>query len=101
MKKIISLFVFLAITTGCSNTPETVADNKSSEQNTSLQQCPEKRPQMCTKIYQPVCATRDTGVRCVKSPCPSTETKTYGNSCTACADTKVSGYIPGECPEQK
>jgi hypothetical protein len=63
-------------------------------------QCPEHRLPMCTRDYRPVCATRDTGVRCVTTPCPSTEEMTYSNGCTACADTKVLGYIPNTC-EQK
>jgi len=60
-------------------------------------QCPEQRAQMCTREFMPVCATRDTGVRCVTAPCPSSEQKTYGNACTACADEKVIGYIANAC----
>jgi len=64
---------------------------------TTLTTCPEKRPEVCTFDYRPVCATRDTGIRCVTTPCASTEQKTYGNACSACADEKVIGYIPDEC----
>ena len=60
--------------------------------------CSEPRPEVCTAQYVPVCATRDTGVRCVTTPCPSTEQKTMGNSCSACSDPKVISYVPGECP---
>lgn len=63
----------------------------------TLATCPEERPQACTFDYRPVCATVDTGVRCVTTPCPSTEQKTYGNACSACADEKVIGHVPGEC----
>ena len=63
--------------------------------------CPEPRPQMCTRDYRPVCATRDTGVRCVTTPCPSTEEKTYGNACSACADASVIAYREGACDQQK
>ncbi len=63
-----------------------------------LKHCPEQRPQVCTMDYRPVCATRDTSIRCVTAPCPSTEQKTYSNSCSACADVKVSDYVPDECP---
>ncbi len=59
--------------------------------------CPEQRPQVCTMDYRPVCATRDTGVRCVTTPCPSSELKTYSNACSACADPKVMSYTPDEC----
>lgn len=60
--------------------------------------CPEQRPQVCTTDYRPVCVTKDTGIRCVTAPCPSTEQKTYSNACSACADVKVIGHIPDECP---
>lgn len=59
--------------------------------------CPEQRPEMCTQIYLPVCGTIDTGVRCVTAPCPSQTTKTFGNACTACTDTRTLGYSAGEC----
>lgn len=59
--------------------------------------CKSPRSQMCTRDYRPVCATRDTGVRCVTTPCPSTEQVTKPNSCTACADEKVFSYIEGAC----
>jgi len=61
--------------------------------------CPEERAQMCTREYRPVCASRDTGVRCVTTPCPSSEQKTYGNACSACADPKVIEYSAGACPQ--
>lgn len=60
-------------------------------------QCKSPRRQMCTKEYRPVCATRDTGVRCVTTPCPSTEQVTKSNACSACADEKVFSYVEGKC----
>ena len=62
-------------------------------------QCPEKRPEMCTHLYKPVCAEVDNGVRCVTTPCNSTDKKDYGNSCAACADPKVAGHWPVPCAE--
>ena len=59
--------------------------------------CPSERSPMCTREYAPVCATRDTGVRCLTTPCPSSEEKTYSNGCTACADVKVLHYRAGAC----
>lgn len=59
--------------------------------------CSEPRRQACTKQYAPVCGHVDTGVRCIKAPCPSTEEKTFGNACMACADPKVLAYSPGAC----
>ena len=60
--------------------------------------CAEPRPEACTAQYDPVCATRDTGVRCITTPCPSSEQKTMGNACTACSDPKVISWTKGECP---
>lgn len=60
-------------------------------------QCTDPRPQICTMDYTPVCATKDNRVRCVTTPCQSTETKTYSNGCGACANPAVISYIPGEC----
>ena len=59
--------------------------------------CAEPRPQACTREYRPVCADRDTGVRCVTTPCPSMERVTYPNACSACADPKVVTHTPGPC----
>jgi hypothetical protein len=60
--------------------------------------CTDPRPQLCTMEYAPVCATRDTGVRCITTPCPSSELKTYSTGCTACSDAKVSSWVQGACP---
>jgi len=60
--------------------------------------CTDPRPQVCTMEYAPVCATRDTGVRCITTPCPSTEQRTYSTGCNACSDDKVSGWVQGACP---
>ena len=60
-------------------------------------ECRDPRPEMCTQDYQPVCATRDNGVRCVTTPCDSTETATYSNGCMACADPAVYYYVEGAC----
>ena len=62
--------------------------------------CTNPRPQACTTDYRPVCATRDTGIRCVSAPCPSSEKRTYSNGCGACSDPKVSGYVPEACAEE-
>ncbi|CAN5122724.1 hypothetical protein BH11PSE14_BH11PSE14_00640 [soil metagenome] len=64
----------------------------------AFKSCAPQRPQACTREYSPVCATRDTGIRCITTPCPSSEQKTYSNGCGACADPKVSGWTNGACP---
>jgi len=48
--------------------------------------CAEPRPQMCMELYQPVCGVTKDGT-----------SKTFGNSCHACADPQVIRYTPGEC----
>lgn len=59
--------------------------------------CKKPRPEICTREYNPVCATKNTSVVCVTTPCPSTEEKTYATGCTACADPKVIKYKQGQC----
>ncbi len=62
--------------------------------------CKDPRPEVCTRDYRPVCAQRDTGVRCVTTPCDSTEWVTYSNACTACSDPKVLGSRAGACRKE-
>lgn len=69
------------------------------EMQASRVECKDPRPEMCTQHYQPVCATRDNGVRCVTTPCDSTETATYSNGCMACADSAVYSYVEGACEQ--
>lgn len=57
----------------------------------------EHRSPVCTKEYRPVCGVVDTGVRCITTPCDSTEQRTFGNACMACADAKTQGYWPVAC----
>lgn len=93
MPRLITLIILMASLTACATQQEAPVG-----QTTAFTQCPEQRPQICTMDYRPVCATRDTGARCVTTPCPSTEQKTYSNACSACTDAKVIGYIADECP---
>lgn len=65
--------------------------------NNPLINCKEPRLPVCTREYRPVCALKDTGIRCVTTPCPSSKKVTYSNACTACADKKVIGYQMGAC----
>jgi len=48
--------------------------------------CTEPRPEMCMELYQPVCGFTKDGA-----------SKTYSNSCHACANHEVVRYTPGEC----
>jgi tetratricopeptide (TPR) repeat protein len=49
--------------------------------------CASPRPQMCTQDFRPACGLRRDGTR-----------KTYGNACSACADTDVESQAAGACP---
>jgi hypothetical protein len=60
--------------------------------------CDEPRGDVCAQVYDPVCAMRDTGIRCVKAPCNAAERREYPSACAACQDRKVLSYVPGSCP---
>lgn len=89
----LAIATLLLIGSGCTR----ATDSASPVEAASLTTCPEPRPQVCTREYLPVCASRDTGIRCVTTPCPSAEWKTYGNACDACSDPKVLGHRAGAC----
>lgn len=82
MSPLIAVLLF----SGCSlfNTEHPGEENKNL--NSYVTQCPEKRAEMCTMQYDPVC-----GFLMDKSK------KTYSNSCTACADNKVTSFEKKEC----
>jgi hypothetical protein len=48
--------------------------------------CEEPRPQICTREYDPVCATLKDGT-----------TVTGSTGCTSCSDPEVVGYKKGAC----
>lgn len=66
-------------------------------QSISSAECTLPRPEVCAEIYMPVCAVRDTGIRCVTTPCDSTEVVNYSNACSACSDENVYSYTDGLC----
>ena len=91
---VLVLFVlFSLLASGCASQ----SSKPERKDNALYKACHDPRPQICTREYRPVCGTRDTGVRCVTTPCASHEYKTYGNACTACADPKVIEYRHGAC----
>lgn len=67
----------------------------------ALQQCPDtaRKVKNCSTEARKVCAEVDTGIRCVRAPCPSTAQQTYDNPCLACQNTNVRGYWPISCEE--
>lgn len=54
----------------------------------------------CDARYDPVCASWDTGIRCIQAPCPSSESRLYTNACLACRDERVQDFRHGECAER-
>jgi hypothetical protein len=92
--KLIFMTLLLTVLAGCSH-----AADEPPRQALLTTECTDPRPQMCTMDYRPVCAQRDTGIRCVTTPCPSSEWKTYSNGCSACSDPNVSGYRGGSCDD--
>ena len=48
--------------------------------------CEEPRPQICTREYDPVCATLKDG-----------STRIGATGCTSCSDSEVVGYKKGAC----
>ncbi len=93
------ILFFLIPLSSCSNQDDNLPRKEpvSIEAASDSVECTNPRPGICTREYMPVCGTRDTDVRCITTPCPSTELKTYSNKCEACADEKVLSYILGKC----
>ncbi len=99
MLQLLSVFILALLIASCAAQQQAQPQSQHRPQKTDFRECPEQRPQICTREYMPVCATRDTGVRCVTTPCPSSEQKTYSNGCEACADKKVLGHIANACAQ--
>jgi len=86
MKKILPVLVFSLILLGCSISTDTE----------KLESPGENSPVACMADYAPVCGQIDTGIRCITTPCPATEEKTFSNSCNAAvAGAKI--LYSGEC----
>ena len=88
------LLATLCMGAGCRSQPSTPP---AAETVRDAVECVDPRSPICTQDYLPVCGLRDTGIRCVTTPCDSSEWKTYSNACVACSDTSVELYRPGAC----
>jgi len=55
----------------------------------------QRKAEVCTEIWEPVCGWFDTSIQCFKYPCAVT----HGNECEACTDPNVEYWTDGECPE--
>jgi hypothetical protein len=89
-----SAFALAAALSGCAAPGTLEADLPP-----KMTECPNPRPEMCTREYAPVCGAVLTGVQCVTSPCSSTVHQTFGNKCDACANPQTVGYMDGACGE--
>jgi len=68
---------------GCAQTPPA---EETTMAQPALVVCEDPRPQICTAIYDPVCALM-----------ADNSYKTYASACSACGDANVSGHRPGAC----
>lgn len=98
LNRLFSMITITLLMISCQDNKPT-ASPKPTTPVDNFTKCSEPRPQVCTRDFRPVCGQVDTGVRCVTTPCPSTEKKTFSNACTACADPKVHGYWLNACPK--
>ena len=93
MLKVLRLFLLVlpgVLTVSCATT----SDETNSEEKNDINEpgaldvilCEEPRPQICTREYDPVCATLKDG-----------STLTGSTGCTSCSDPEVVGYKKGAC----
>ena len=73
------------ISTACTSNSE-IQKVEASDLKITKTICSEPRPQICTKEYNPVCATIKDASK-----------KTYATGCTACSDKLVVYYSEGAC----
>jgi hypothetical protein len=83
--KVVLLVLAGSLVTACAS------ENKKNEVNDEpgaldLIICEEPRPQICTREYNPVCATLKDG-----------SNRTGATGCTSCSDHEVVGYRMGRC----
>jgi hypothetical protein len=75
-----------SLITGCATTSEEQNNINNEPGALDLILCEEPRPQICTREYDPVCATLQDG-----------SSKTAATGCTSCSDPAVVGYSKGAC----
>ena len=79
MKRFITLASALSLLAGCQSPSQGTNDP-------DFASCPEPRPKVCTREYDPVCARRSDG-----------SWTTLATGCTACGDEDVVGFRRGVC----
>lgn len=94
MKYLLNTALLALLISACSS-PQTTTEPAMVEEGFIT--CEGPRAEICTREYKPVCGHIENGTRCVRSPCDSIDHRTYGNACSACADSDVIGYEKGSC----
>ena len=85
----ISLFFLSLLLVACATTSDEPIKRNYEPGELDLILCEEPRPQICTREYNPVCATLKDG-----------GTKTGSTGCTSCSDPEVVGYKMGACSKE-
>lgn len=89
MLKVVHLFLSVSLSllaVGCATTSEEKNENFNEPGALDIILCEEPRPEICTREYDPVCATLQDG-----------STRTGSTGCTSCSDPQVLGYKKGAC----
>jgi len=82
-----TLLVILGLlSVACATSDKTMEEKHKEPGAMDIIICTEPRPQICTREYDPVCATLQDG-----------HVKTYATGCTSCSDSAVTGYRLGDC----
>ncbi len=82
INKVIALVFLSMLLLSCAGYNE----RHNSPLSSNLIACKDPRPQICTREYNPVCATYKDGSK-----------KTGATGCTACSDPEVVAYTMGAC----
>lgn len=85
----IALFSLCFFLVACVTTGDEMKKREYEPGELDLILCEKPRPQICTREYNPVCATLQDG-----------STTTGSTGCTSCSDPKVVGYKMGACPKE-
>lgn len=101
---LIGALALAALATACRAGPPEAQPN-------DMTLCPEQRPEVCTQQYDPVCGVfqpgsdQDGQVSALEWLTGDAEragrTDTFGNACSACAQSKVIGFRTGACPDRE
>jgi len=86
IKRLFLLVSVSLLSASCTTSGNTMEQKDKEPGALDLIICTEPRPQICTREYDPVCASMQDG-----------SVKTYSTGCTSCSDKEVTGYKKGSC----